>query len=110
VQAAEIDLQGGQFYFRCGFRQRLGDLPQADGAVVVDAGFLGRLQVLFAASREKAGAQGQIVKTDGPDGPGGIALADGGVTRGVFAKQTPDGFLLEVELIHGHNSFILLQI
>jgi hypothetical protein len=51
-----------------------------------------------------------IVKTDGPDGPGGIALADGGVTRGVFAKQTQDGFLLEVELIHGHNSFILLQI
>jgi hypothetical protein len=76
----------------------------------VDARFLRGLQVLFAASREQAGAQGQIVKTDGPDGPGGISMAAGGGTGGIFAKQTPDGFLLEVELIHGQNSFILSQI
>ena len=96
MQAAEVDLQGRKFRLRRGSRQRLGDLPQADRPVVVDAGLLGGLQVRFAALGEQAGAQDLIVKADGPDGAGGIALAAGGGTRGVFAKQTPDGFLLEV--------------
>ena len=51
-----------------------------------------------------------IVKTDGPDGPGGISLGAGGGTRGVFAKQTPDGFLLEMELVHGIFYFRFSQI
>ena len=105
MQAAEVDFQGREFRLRRGRRQRLGDLPQTDGPVVVDASLLGGLQVRFAAGGEQACAQGLIVKTDGPDGPGGIALADGGGTRGVFAKQTPDGFLLEMELIHGHGRY-----
>jgi hypothetical protein len=106
MQAAEIDLQRGLLRLGNGSRQRLGDLPQTDGTVKVDAGFLGGLQVRFAAGGEQAGAQDLVVKTNGPDGPGGIPLADGGGTRSVFAKQTPDGFLLEVELIHGHGKRI----
>ena len=110
MQPAEVYLQGREFRLRRGSRQRLGDLPQADGPVVVDAGLLGRLQVRFAAGGEQAGAQDLVVKTDGPDGPGGIPLADGGGTRGVFAEQTPDGFLLEMELVHGHGKFLFSQI
>ena len=88
----------------------LGDLPQAYGPVVVDAGLLGDLQVRLAAGGEQAGAQGDVIEADGPDGPGGIALADGGGTRGVFAKQAPDGFLLEMELVHGHGKYLFSQI
>ena len=105
MQAAEIDFQGRQFRLGRGGRQRLGDFPQTDRPVVVDAGLLGGLQVRFAAGGEQAGAQGLIVKADGPDSAGRIALAAGGGTRGVFTKQTPDGFLLEMELIHGHGSY-----
>ena len=110
MQAAEVDLQGRQFRLGRGSRQRLGDLPQADRPIVVDAGLLGGLQVRFAAGREQAGSQDLIVKTDSPDSAGGIPLVAGGGTRGVFAKQAPDGFLLEVELVHGHGSFLFSQI
>ena len=110
MQAAEVDLQGRQIRLGRGCRQRLGNLPQADGPVVVDAGLLGGLQVRLADGGEQAGAQDLVVKTDGPDGPGGIPLAAGGGTRGVFAKQTPDGFLLEMELIHGHGRYSFPQI
>lgn len=77
MQAAEVDFQGRKIRFGRGGRQRLGDFPQADGPVVVDAGLLGGLQVRFAAGGEQAGAQDLVVKTNGPDGPGGIPLADG---------------------------------
>ena len=76
----------------------------------MDAGLLGRLQVLFAARREQAGAQDVVVEADGPHGPGGIPPAAGGGTRGVLAKQAPDGFLLEMDLVHGHGCFVFLQL
>ena len=110
VQAAEVDLQGRQFRLRRGSRQRLGDFPQANRPVVVDASLLGGLQVRFAAFGEQAGAEDLIVKADGPHGAGGIPLVTGGGTRGIFAKQAPDGFLLEVELVHGHGKFLFSQI
>ena len=99
MQTAEDARKKGfsqQFRLRSGFRQRLSNIAQADRTVVVDTGLLGGLEILIAASCEQAGAQVYIVETDGPDRTGGIPVTGGSGTRSVFAKQAPDGFLLEV--------------
>ena len=57
------------------------------GMIVVDAGFVGPLKVVFGAVVEPAPGVLLVVEPDSPDGPCRIAFAARFGARGVFAQQ-----------------------
>ena len=100
MQAAKINFKAWfRLFKRLKLRQLGGNLPDAHGAVVMDARLLGGFEFGIGARGYPLFCQGGIAKTHGTHGSCGVAMLTRLATWGIGTKQTACRFFFDEKLV-----------